>query len=98
MSVLQPSEYDISYFDGNKTSLKHNAGYSSYERWYRNSNDFVPTEQSTGEYFKDLALKLKNDYILQGKKVLELGCAKGFIVEDLRSMGIDAYGIDISSY
>ena len=96
--MLQPSEYDISYFDGKKSSLAHNAGYSSYERWYRMSDDFVPHSQSTGEYWKDWAFKLKLDYTLEGKKVLEIGSAKGFVVEGLRDLGIDAYGLDISQY
>ena len=30
--------------------------------------------------------------------VLDAGCAKGFLVECFRNRGIDAYGIDISSY
>ncbi|MCP6727655.1 MAG: class I SAM-dependent methyltransferase, partial [Patescibacteria group bacterium] len=35
---------------------------------------------------------------MSGKKVLEIGCAKGFVVEDLREFGADCYGLDISSY
>tara|TARA_A100001015_G_scaffold321564_1_gene453004 strand:- start:1633 stop:2280 length:648 start_codon:yes stop_codon:yes gene_type:complete len=34
----------------------------------------------------------------KGDKVLDIGCAKGFFVNDLVDKGIDAYGIDISSY
>lgn len=30
--------------------------------------------------------------------VMDLGCAKGFLVEALRDRGVEAYGIDISSY
>lgn len=33
-----------------------------------------------------------------GDKVLDVGCAKGFLVKDLLSLGIDAYGLDISDY
>lgn len=33
-----------------------------------------------------------------GDRVLDVGCAKGFLVKDLLSLGIDAYGIDISEY
>lgn len=32
------------------------------------------------------------------KKVLDAGCAKGFLVEALRDRGIEAYGVDISEY
>ena len=93
MPVLQPSEYDISYFDGSKTSLRHNAGYSKYERWYRKAG-----KNSLGEFWKDKAADLAEKYQLQGKKVLDIGCAKGFLVKDLRDMGVDAYGLDVSSY
>lgn len=33
-----------------------------------------------------------------GDKVLDVGCAKGFLVKDLVALGIDAQGIDVSQY
>lgn len=33
-----------------------------------------------------------------GDKVLDVGCAKGFLIKDLLAEGIDAYGIDVSEY
>ena len=33
-----------------------------------------------------------------GDKILDVGCAKGFLVKDFIDQGIDAYGIDISEY
>lgn len=93
MQLLQPSEYDASYFDGAKQATRHNAGYSEYERWKR-----FEGEGSLGEYWKDLANKFSNTHALQNKKVLEIGCAKGFVVEDLRELGVDAYGLDVSAY
>jgi len=33
-----------------------------------------------------------------GDKVLDVGCAKGFLVKDLLALGIDAYGLDVSEY
>jgi len=33
-----------------------------------------------------------------GDRVLDVGCAKGFLVKDLLSQGIDAYGVDVSEY
>lgn len=33
-----------------------------------------------------------------GSKVLDVGCAKGFLVKDLRALGIDAQGVDVSQY
>ena len=35
--------------------------------------------------------KIKKDY-----KVLDIGCAKGFLVKDFNDIGVDCYGIDIS--
>lgn len=38
-------------------------------------------------------------YRLQpGDKVLDIGCAKGFLVKDLLAQGIDAFGVDVSEY
>ena len=33
-----------------------------------------------------------------GDRVLDIGCAKGFLVKDLLALGIDAYGVDVSRY
>jgi ubiquinone/menaquinone biosynthesis C-methylase UbiE len=33
-----------------------------------------------------------------GDRVLDVGCAKGFLVKDLLAIGIDAYGVDVSEY
>lgn len=93
MSVLQPSEYDASYFDGGSQTYQHNAGYTYYRRWYRREG-----VDSQGEFWKDYAKKYLDFLAMANKKVLVLGCAKGFVVEDLIDMGVDAYGMDVSSY
>ncbi|MCK5017980.1 MAG: class I SAM-dependent methyltransferase [Candidatus Peribacteraceae bacterium] len=99
MSVLEPHEYDISYFDGQKSAYSHNAGYTEYKRWPRYDNGVLGTHEGcTGEFFKDHAKIVVDKYNLAGKKVLELGSAYGFTVEDLRDLGVDAYGIDVSQY
>ncbi len=33
-----------------------------------------------------------------GMRVLDIGCAKGFLVKDLMQAGLDAYGADVSRY
>jgi SAM-dependent methyltransferase len=33
-----------------------------------------------------------------GMRVLDVGCAKGFLVKDLMSEGIEAFGLDVSQY
>ena len=35
---------------------------------------------------------------LRPRRVLDAGCAKGFLVQQLRARGVEAYGIDISEY
>ena len=35
---------------------------------------------------------------LRPTRLLDAGCAKGFLVEELRNRGVDAYGIDVSEY
>ena len=45
--------------------------------------------------------QVKADYILRREprgKVLDIGCAYGYIVKKLRAKGIDAWGVDISQY
>jgi ubiquinone/menaquinone biosynthesis C-methylase UbiE len=41
---------------------------------------------------------IKHFKLKTGDKVLDVGCGKGFLVKDLLAFGIDAYGLDISSY
>ena len=55
---------------------------------YKYDGRWVPVAK---DIIKHYELK-KND------KILDIGCAKGFLVKDLLNQGIDAYGIDISEY
>ena len=49
--------------------------------------------------WKKVAEKIINFYDLkENSKILDVGCAKGFLVNELNLLGIDAYGIDISEY
>ena len=49
--------------------------------------------------WKKVAKDIVKKYNLKkGSKVLDVGCAKGFLVKDLVDLGIDAYGLDISEY
>ena len=41
---------------------------------------------------------IKHYNLKPSSKVLDVGCAKGFLVKDLVNEGIDAYGLDISDY
>jgi SAM-dependent methyltransferase len=45
----------------------------------------------------DAIAAMLREYLLDGP-VLDLGCAKGYLVAELRRRGIDAYGLDWSPY
>lgn len=83
MEPILREEFNESYFDGKNTRYKHNGGYDTYQK----NNSFI--------FFAD---KLFQDYNLEGKKVLEIGCAKGFILEELKDKGVNIYGVDFCEY
>jgi predicted TPR repeat methyltransferase len=54
-------------------------------------------------WMPELTLRMAHYMITQlpleaNAKVLDFGCAKGFLVKALRILGVDAYGCDISAY
>lgn len=65
-----------------------------------------PREYGYGGYkydgrWRSVARDIINEYSLQsGNRVLDVGCAKGFLVKDLmlECQGLDAFGVDISEY
>lgn len=63
-----------------------------------------PREYGYGGYqydgrWKPVAQDILEFFSLRpGDRFLDVGCAKGFLVKDLLSLGIDAYGIDVSDY
>ena len=63
---------------------KREYGYGGY----RYDGRWIPVAKRIVSHFN---LKL-------GSKVLDIGCGKGFLVKDLVNIGMDAYGIDLSSY
>ena len=48
------------------------------------------------QFFGGIADRIVSD--VQPKTVLDAGCAKGFLVEGLRNLGVEAYGVDISDF
>lgn len=51
--------------------------------------------ESKSPYFEAIFATFKN---FQPKRVLDIGCAKGFLVSIFNAAGIEAYGVDVSSY
>jgi ubiquinone/menaquinone biosynthesis C-methylase UbiE len=49
--------------------------------------------------WKSVAKDIVNFFKLnKNNKILDVGCAKGFLVKELLDQGIDAFGVDISEY
>ena len=63
-----------------------------------------PREYGYGGYkydgrWKTVAEEIVKFYKLRkGSKILDIGCAKGFLVKDFCDIGMNAYGLDISEY
>lgn len=69
-----------------------------YGRYYYRHDCGVPYERNSYwlEFFGKVADNIVRD--LRPAKVLDAGCAMGFLVEALRERGVDAWGIDVSEY
>lgn len=74
--------YDKDYFENGVGTKKSN--YFDYS-WAR-----------LGSYFQKTAKHIVNKF--SPSSVLDVGCAKGFLVKALVELGVDAYGIDASKY
>lgn len=48
------------------------------------------------DFFKNVAKEIVERY--HPKSVLDAGCALGFLVKELRKLGVEAYGLDASEY
>lgn len=77
------------YFEGHKFNGGHPAGYSNY------LNDAGPADEYARQYLTEAKTHQINPY---GGPVLIVGCAFGDTVNALLKMGVDAYGIDLSSW
>jgi glycosyltransferase involved in cell wall biosynthesis/2-polyprenyl-3-methyl-5-hydroxy-6-metoxy-1,4-benzoquinol methylase len=69
------------------------------DEYYRTGFGGIPygrQEQHWKQFFGRIAERIDAD--LSPERVLDVGCAHGFLVEALRDRGIDAHGIDISKW
>lgn len=55
---------------------------------YKYDGRWVPVAKDIADYYG----------LIKGSRILDVGCAKGFLVKDLVDLGLEAYGIDISKY
>lgn len=75
------------YFDGDR---KYGYGGYTYDgRWVAVAKKLIETYDLKPQ---------GRDSVFGEVKVLDVGCAKGFLVYDLLAQGIDAYGLDTSRY
>jgi SAM-dependent methyltransferase len=83
---------------------RHGVEYDDFDRRYFDE----PTATGFGGYHadgngaegsRDFAEEARRIAAVPGvRSVLDVGCAKGFLVGELRSLGVEAFGIDVSSY
>src|SRR5262245_60343314 len=76
-------------------------GGQQYDRHYFDcyGTGPVPYDRKHPEwlaFFGTIADRIVSE--IKPRRVLDVGCAKGFLVESLRDRGVDAFGIDISEY
>lgn len=84
--------YDADYFQGRSSQDPEPSGYSEYSATtYANE-----TAEQLAQKFLEKSGQLGTNLI--GRKVLVVGCAYGFLVQYLTALGLDCYGMDISSF
>ncbi|MGO5029164.1 glycosyltransferase [Candidatus Agathobaculum pullicola] len=68
------------------------------EEYYHSGCGPIPYEESEhwNKFFGMIAERIVSD--LHPKRVLDAGCAMGYLVAALRDRGVEAYGLDISEY
>jgi SAM-dependent methyltransferase len=68
------------------------------EFYYRHGCGAQPYERNPGwlRFFAGIAARIARD--IQPGSALDAGCAMGFLVEGLRDLGVEAYGVDVSDY
>lgn len=71
---------------------------SLFDAYYYQHNCGNPYQRNEMwlNFFGKIAQKIKEDF--QPGSVLDAGCALGFLVESLRRVGVQAYGVDISEF
>lgn len=81
--------YDFDYYENGLDSKK--SLYENY-RWIPELT--IPLAQQFIE-----VMKMSEDFsAIKSPKILDFGCAKGFLVKAFRELGYEAYGIDVSEY
>ena len=80
---IHPTRYNADYFE--RGPVLGISGYMNFS------------------WMPELTIRMAHKFIQllpikEGEKVLDIGCAKGFLVKALRILDVDAYGADVSEY
>lgn len=75
-----------------------NPGDADYGAWYYAHGCGIPYERNEHwlGFFRGIAEQIVS--LFHPSSVLDAGCAFGMLVEALRDLGVDAYGVDISEF
>lgn len=65
-----------------------------YDRFYRDSDFKYYSEKTTRRFLKAL---LGKGRVLNGAKILDVGCGTAFYTDQLRALGFNVIGVDISA-
>src|SRR6187551_3121714 len=81
-------------------SSTHESASGDYDKVYYDSHcgdtPYARDQVAVQNHFRAFAATLVDRY--HPMRVLDVGCAKGFLVENLRDYGVDAFGVDNSEY
>jgi glycosyltransferase involved in cell wall biosynthesis len=76
--------------------MNQNIYDKNYYDYYGGQGPYDRNREEWLSFFANIGDRIKEK--ISPKKVLDVGCAKGFLVEALRERGVDAFGVDISDY
>lgn len=87
-TVIMPFKIDAGFYNREY----YTGGKSEYRFGYK-GNFIGEIIQSAANFYRALLIKI----FLKPKNCLDVGCGTGYLVKFLRRLGIDAYGLEISS-
>lgn len=88
-TVICPYHIDADYFDRD-----YYAGHKSGLRFFKRESWYGKLWRRMVNWYRAFVIK----QLYKPKKVLDVGCGRGYLVHALRNMGIEAYGVDISEH
>jgi len=82
-----------------ESRLEEIYGDEYYEGWKGTKKKLTNKTREMKIYTFSFYLKLLSKFTsLRGKKVLDIGCATGYLLESARKIGCDCYGVELSPF